>query len=362
MANVRMKDLQVPGLDNTYTFPKEAEDYSSSATYKAGEYRIQAGKLYKCKQDIDTAEVWTAAHWEEVNLGDEVSELKTAITFVEKGTGVIEAKEHAGYLLTSGAWEGTSSFHSLYTEIIPCVAGDVFWFKGYSANQIMFYADGVYNSKIQKNRKLAPMKVTIPSGVNGILFNSRAPIGTDVVFEAYKDGSNYDLLVKEIWKTNKLNSIYPKSENTGYVVGYNDNDGAVTYEGTSSYHNYTTEPIPCKPNDKFYYKGQGVSQNSALFLDDTMTLVSKIGYKTTDKYTEITIPANVYYVIFTSYAANANDIVFDLYADGSIKQNALYAGEITPLLTALTDTELNAVMTGKPLETFVVDGIMGTDS
>lgn len=82
MANVRMKTLNVPGLDNTYTFPEEAPDYSSSATYAVGDFVIYNGKLYRCTTAISTAEVWTAGHWAETKMGNEVSTLKTAISDV----------------------------------------------------------------------------------------------------------------------------------------------------------------------------------------------------------------------------------------------------------------------------------------
>lgn len=56
-----------------------AEAYSSEKTYKAGEYVLHSGAMYRCKADIDTAEAWTAGHWEEAQVGGEVSGLKSAI-------------------------------------------------------------------------------------------------------------------------------------------------------------------------------------------------------------------------------------------------------------------------------------------
>ena len=84
MANLRMKDLTLTGLDNVYTFADEAPEYSSSETYKKGEYCIHDGGLYKCKQGITTSEVWNSDHWEEVYLGEEVSELSEEIEEVEE--------------------------------------------------------------------------------------------------------------------------------------------------------------------------------------------------------------------------------------------------------------------------------------
>ena len=54
-----------------------ADAYSSEKTYKAGDYVLHSGAMYRCKADIDTAEEWTAAHWEEAQVGGEVSALKS---------------------------------------------------------------------------------------------------------------------------------------------------------------------------------------------------------------------------------------------------------------------------------------------
>ena len=53
-----------------------APEYSSSATYAVGDYCIYDAVLYRCTTAITTAEAWTAAHWSEVKLGQEVTNLK----------------------------------------------------------------------------------------------------------------------------------------------------------------------------------------------------------------------------------------------------------------------------------------------
>ena len=39
---------------------------------------MKDGNLYRAKQDIPTSETWTAAHWEQVKLANDVGDLKTA--------------------------------------------------------------------------------------------------------------------------------------------------------------------------------------------------------------------------------------------------------------------------------------------
>lgn len=56
-----------------------AADYSSSKTYAVGDYAWQAGVLKRCIVPITTAETYTAAHWTNAVLGDDLSALKSAI-------------------------------------------------------------------------------------------------------------------------------------------------------------------------------------------------------------------------------------------------------------------------------------------
>ena len=84
MSNKRLKTITFPGLDDVYTIPDEAPEYSASATYKVGDFVVYGGALYKCNTAIESAEDWTAAHWTVTKMGNEVSELKTVITQVEE--------------------------------------------------------------------------------------------------------------------------------------------------------------------------------------------------------------------------------------------------------------------------------------
>lgn len=45
-----------------------------------GKYTYHEGGLYRCISPIATSETWTAAHWTSVKLGDDVSNLKSALT------------------------------------------------------------------------------------------------------------------------------------------------------------------------------------------------------------------------------------------------------------------------------------------
>lgn len=56
-----------------------APAYSSSALYAVGSYAWYNGSIYRCTTAITTAETWTAAHWTVAVIGNDVSDLKSAI-------------------------------------------------------------------------------------------------------------------------------------------------------------------------------------------------------------------------------------------------------------------------------------------
>lgn len=53
-----------------------APQYSASSTYSRGDYVLYEGDLYYAKQDITTAEAWTASHWQSAVVGDALKALK----------------------------------------------------------------------------------------------------------------------------------------------------------------------------------------------------------------------------------------------------------------------------------------------
>lgn len=60
-----------------------AADYSSSNTYKVGDYVWYNGALYCCTTAITTAEAWTAGHWSAAVIGNDVEKAKEAVEAVE---------------------------------------------------------------------------------------------------------------------------------------------------------------------------------------------------------------------------------------------------------------------------------------
>ena len=67
-----------------------ASAYSSSKTYKVGDYVLHNSNLYRCITAITTAEAFTAAHWTQIVLADDVSDLKSDLSALYYETPIIE--------------------------------------------------------------------------------------------------------------------------------------------------------------------------------------------------------------------------------------------------------------------------------
>lgn len=79
MANIQTNSLTFPGLSDTYQFNKvtnNAPAYDSTKTYAVGDLCSKDNVVYKCSTAIATAEAWTAGHWTQVSLGEEIAGVK----------------------------------------------------------------------------------------------------------------------------------------------------------------------------------------------------------------------------------------------------------------------------------------------
>lgn len=113
-----------------------ASAYSSSSTYAVGDYVIHNSNLYRCTTAITTAEAFTAAHWTQVVLADDVTDLKSTFT-----KNIDDFKD--GYE-NLNLWNMVTQ---LYTDrFVNLVDGHV----RYDANA---YGIGAYILKVDGNKK-----------------------------------------------------------------------------------------------------------------------------------------------------------------------------------------------------------------
>lgn len=70
-----------------------APNYSQT-TYAVGDYVWHEGDLYRCVTAIAAGETWTAAHWTQVTVGDELSDLKGEINGLGDDVAAVESAIH----------------------------------------------------------------------------------------------------------------------------------------------------------------------------------------------------------------------------------------------------------------------------
>lgn len=100
VAEIQAQTPVVTGMQNSI-----APSYSTSSTYAVGDYVMYNAQLYKCNTAISTAEAWTAAHWTQVPLANDVNGLKSALNGVELETYEDDAELSALDSLTYNSWK-----------------------------------------------------------------------------------------------------------------------------------------------------------------------------------------------------------------------------------------------------------------
>lgn len=118
-----------------------APEYSTSALYPVGSYVYYNGDLYRCTTAITTAESWTAAHWTTAVLGQDVSDLKSAIDDKINAYSNIEFSLANKRYNPNGTLATANGMHS--TDYYACNPGDRVVFNGKS-----FIYQGVASSSL----------------------------------------------------------------------------------------------------------------------------------------------------------------------------------------------------------------------
>lgn len=94
-----------------------APTYSDSALYSVGQYAWYDGDLKRCIVPITTAESYTAAHWTSAVLGQDVSDLKSAINL---SLGKVKALDFenatvlSGIIMSNNKWSTTNGYYKSY--------------------------------------------------------------------------------------------------------------------------------------------------------------------------------------------------------------------------------------------------------
>lgn len=116
-----------------------AAEYSKTQTYALGDYCTRGGKLYKCTTAITEAEAWTAAHWTETSVANELKAIY--MTLAKKAEKSVDFT----VTLTAAGWSDNMQTISNERFVSTGYAYTVAPASGSFANyaEAMIYADDV---------------------------------------------------------------------------------------------------------------------------------------------------------------------------------------------------------------------------
>lgn len=145
MADKNLNSITFPGLPDKYKVAQVASEYSASSTYAEGDIVNYLGVTYRCTTAITTAEAWTAGHWTEVKVADEVTDLKSALNelpYIDRpwnlatGATGIEISENTTIQNNTSNPYQDSSNHFVVKNVpvdpdAPKTSNENIWFESY---------------------------------------------------------------------------------------------------------------------------------------------------------------------------------------------------------------------------------------
>lgn len=163
----------------------------------------------------------------------------------------------------------------------------------------------------------------VPAAVTSWLNANVNPVGSAVVVDSSLSisGAAADAKATGDGLTDLKNAVSDIGNYAGvYIaeehVGYLREDGE--YYNDARYHALGTDYIPCSAGDVFVYKGRTTAVAvSAIFYDASKSILSSTHDGSSGSYTNITVPSNCAYVVFSSMEPVGTEVALDVYKKGS---------------------------------------------
>ena len=281
-----------------------ASAYSAAKTYKVGDYVLYNSNLYKCTTAITTAEAWTAAHWTQVVLADDVTDLKTDLnlnSFLTIGNNLYKAlRWEKGTVRdntnveTSNDARLRSNYVEVFTkEITLDISNGLLVYLFEFANDKTFVYEGGWHTGIKK--------VTLKDGtkyVRVIVKNSAGDSSISVADGKLINAYEYSFLTQKEYKIDGSDLDW----HSGCI---NKDTGAETDTGTSSYRctNFIKLPTQLALNLLKYASYASGNACSVAFYDESKTFISSTS-RADASSTEVTLPNGTSYVKLTTYPSS----------------------------------------------------------
>ena len=258
--------------------------YSTSNTYKIGDYVNYNGTIYKCNTDITTAEAWNSSHWDLTNVTNEIETIndKTEVltdvglpfkTLVDNSSDFV----NTSHSIIHGGEEGTFANYNT-TDYIECTVGEVLAFRllGYyrqsielALDTIAFFDDNYdyvtgiyYENGTRGTGTIFEGTVTVPNNAKYFKALTHDEVVSNPFVERIGTG---------LFKYEKLEGTPNKVLLNNLSAFVNTNRSVLHGGETGTFANYnTTDYIECKSGDKLIFKLWGYNRISANVTLDTI--------------------------------------------------------------------------------------------
>ena len=154
-----------------------APTYSNTALYAVGSYAWYDGNLYRCTTAITTAETWTAAHWTQVALSNDVALVYNSISHVRFNDISMYLYKKDMYI---NAYFAETTLSGYDTFKIPCKEGE-FVYLAWSDSVVPWYGLGISYIVAWENES-----GTLARGLDGLHWFSNATV-KEAIFIAPAD-------------------------------------------------------------------------------------------------------------------------------------------------------------------------------
>ena len=285
-----------------------APAYSNSALYPIGAYSYHDGDLYRCIFPITTAETWTAAHWTEAIVSDDITILRNDLHRFSMDAYDTDWAAYVGAtdntLLQSDGSTAPSSL-TVTTGFMPVVAGKTYvierpnsdsytvWRCTYDSNKSLLSYLGGYTFQGPTRDYL------IPAGTAYVRFSvSKGVYKTGFVFRLKEN--RFDDIEEKAQRVD-LDTVSKTQE---FVAVLGVEQGQLQSNGTVSNVSgyYTTEYLPVDEGEDYVIGHPGTSSYTVrrCTYDASKNLVSYLSdfsFESPERYYKI--PLGVKYVRFT---------------------------------------------------------------
>ena len=259
-----------------------APAYSTSSTYDLGQYVTYNGYLYRCTTAITSSESWTAAHWTQVALANDVSALKSAFEALEDLTTVTDETTTTtniysgltwtdGYMGTAGTTGTASNLH--YSNKIAVTEGDIIAVAQGSQGAIRFVTAFSGDTPVSASGAENAVTYTVPEGIDGVILTTYiptsqyAPTGINYTHTTRTTKNILDDDVAEMQSDiTDIKSVIQLEDYTEYEelnTTPTFTTGGINIDGTTlSYTSFEyTQKIQVIPGDVIEALGNGVAKN-----------------------------------------------------------------------------------------------------